>query len=105
MGFFDGGPKKPKMENEITAEVNLVGEQKIQAPEFCVKLGDFIANSEDWTDADLIFVNATCFMDWNPDDLMHQLSKKMHKLKKGTWIMTTTHPLPNCAKADERAYF
>ena len=42
-----------------------------------------------WHDADVVFINATCF----GHDLMAQLSEPANKMKSGSFIITTTVPL------------
>lgn len=43
----------------------------------------------DWHDADVVFMNASCF----GHDLMTQLSEHASKMKSGSFIITTTVPL------------
>ena len=49
----------------------------------------------DWSDADMIFANSTCF------DLamMENIYEKSLRCKKGTWMLTTTNKLPHTEKA------
>jgi len=43
----------------------------------------------DWHDADVVFMNASCF----GHELMTQLSKTANKMRSGTFVITTTVPL------------
>ncbi len=40
----------------------------------------------DWSDADLIFANSTCF----DDDLMESIASLAERTRHGTFILTTT---------------
>ena len=52
-----------------------------------VEQADFLENCEyDWTQADIVFINSTCFS----DSLMHQLQSKAEKLRRGARVMTLT---------------
>ena len=66
--------------------------EKCKAPGFDVKLGDII--TDDWSDADFIIANSTCFS----EGLMQAMAKAAAKCKKGSWFVTLTKRLPT---ADE----
>ena len=44
----------------------------------------------DWSDADLVLANSTCF----DSSLLNKIAQKCSLLKKGTWLMTLTKKLP-----------
>jgi len=45
----------------------------------------------DWSDADLVLANSTCF----EQTLMNQIAEKCSLLKKGSWMFTLTKKLPS----------
>jgi hypothetical protein len=50
-------------------------------------LGDFLDLSiKDWTDADIIFANSTCY----DDDLMIKIGTTAVKMKKGSFFVSLT---------------
>jgi len=53
--------------------------------------GDFLdINVKDWRDADVVFVNSTCF----DEQLMDKISRSCFRLKKGAFIVTISRRLP-----------
>ena len=48
----------------------------------------------DWTDADMIFANSTCF----DQAMMENIYEQSLRCKKGTWMITTTNKLPYAEK-------
>lgn len=53
---------------------------------------DATKNDSLWVkEADVIFMNSTCFC----DTLMSQLATSAEKLEAGTFVITTTRPLPS----------
>ncbi len=58
---------------------------------------DDFANS-DWSDANILFMNATCFS----YELSPALIKKLEALKKGTRVLTNTLPIPSFEYVVER---
>jgi hypothetical protein len=48
---------------------------------------DFVV--KDWSDADLVFANSTCFN----DELMDRLAEKAVHLRKGAFVVTFTRSL------------
>lgn len=46
------------------------------------------ATAIDWSHADVVFANSTCFS----DSLMRKLAKQAHKLHPGAYVITTTKP-------------
>lgn len=44
----------------------------------------------DWSDADLVLANSTCF----DQELLDKISQKCSLLKKGAWMLTLTKKLP-----------
>ena len=62
--------------------------EKCKAPGFNVRLGDII--TDDWSDADFIIANSTCFS----EGLMQAMAKSSAKCKKGSWFVTLTKRLP-----------
>ena len=87
-------------------EVNELEYQRIfliphcNAPKFEVIHGDFF--QKDWSAADLVFVNSTCF----ETSLMAKIEERSKLMKKGSWIITTTKKLPGCDSliTDDRAW-
>ena len=67
----------------------------VSAPKFDVCQGDVFAM--DWSDADMIFCNSTCFS----ADMMEQLYQQTLKVKKGTWFVTMSKRLPHAEKISE----
>lgn len=59
-----------------------------RAPSFEVVLGDIFGH--DWHDADLLFVNSTCFTNL----MMDQIYMKSARCKKGSWFITLSKRLP-----------
>jgi len=57
--------------------------------EFKVYQGDMF-EVVDWSDADLVLANSTCF----DNDLMIKIAAKCSHLKKGSWAFTLTKRLP-----------
>ena len=51
--------------------------------------GDFL--KEDWSNANIVFINSTCF----EDELMKLISEKCNLLKRGSYVMTLTRELKN----------
>lgn len=47
--------------------------------------GDF--THIDWFDADIVFMNSTCF----DDPLMHNIARLVEKTRPGTFILSTTN--------------
>lgn len=68
---------------------------KTSFPEFEVHLGDML--ELDWSKADLILANSTCF----DQALLNKISEKCKKCKIGTWMFTLTKKLPSA----EEDYF
>jgi len=62
-----------------------------QAAEVSFVLGD--ACELDWSDADLVFMNSTCF----GDELLLRLSRVAEQLRPGAVVITTTRRLPSDA--------
>jgi hypothetical protein len=53
--------------------------------------GDFLDLSiKDWTDADIIFANSTCY----DDDLMIKIAMTAVKMKKGSFFVSLTRRIP-----------
>ena len=68
-----------------------------EAPKFECVQGDIFAF--DWSDADLLFVNSTCFT----QEMMVQINEKAITCKKGTWFITLSKRLPfaeKCSSTD-----
>ena len=63
--------------------------QKKNAPFFKVNHGDIL--KIDWSEADFILANSTCFS----QELMEGISKAAKKCKKGSWLLTLTKKLPD----------
>eukprot|EP01038_Epipyxis_sp_PR26KG_P006424 gene6424-8842_t len=57
---------------------------------------------DDWTNADIIFANSTCF----DNDLMEKIALKAEKLRQGSRFISFTRPLPseNFQVIEERQY-
>lgn len=72
-----------KYETEIKPKI----QQKVGSKEIEFILGDML--EIDFTNADIIFMNSTCFQ----DDLFAPLEKKLLHVKNGTRIITLTKPL------------
>ena len=76
--------------------VKTTAPEDVQATEFEFHHAD--ALELDWKDADVVFINSTCF----DDELLNKLSDMCSDLKKGAMVITTTKPLPckylQCAK-------
>lgn len=51
--------------------------------------GSFLSESHDWSDADLVFANSTCF----PDELIGQIEVLARKLAVGARVVTFTSSL------------
>ena len=62
------------------------------APRFEVVLGDIYEH--DWSDADMIFCNSTCFS----AEMMERIYEKTLGCKKGTWFVTMSKRLPHAEK-------
>jgi hypothetical protein len=45
----------------------------------------------DWSEADLVLANSTCF----DQTLLNQIAEKCSKLKKGSWMFTLTKKFPS----------
>jgi hypothetical protein len=58
-------------------------------PQYEVHLGDML--ELDWSDADLVLANSTCF----DQDLLNKIAQKCSLLKKGSWMFTLTKKLPS----------
>ena len=77
----------------------------IRTPEYCnlfesrhdcqisVYEGDFLTDSstEDWTDADIVFANSTCF----DLSLMKRLAVEALRMRRGSRFITFTNQLPS----------
>ena len=54
-----------------------------------------------WLDADLLFINATCYVSYDipnefgQEDILDEIALKCHQLKVGTWIIITSYKMPN----------
>ena len=66
----------------------LFGWQKDVAPQFDPIEGDMFGI--DWTNADFIYANSTCFQ----EQMMDRIYQQSLKCKRGTWFMTMSKPLP-----------
>ncbi|MCX7881476.1 MAG: hypothetical protein N2482_03145 [Patescibacteria group bacterium] len=76
---------KEKYEREI--KPGLVNEKIMGEIDFV--LGDILET--DFSEADIVFANSTCF----PDEIMNNLEQKLLTLKKGARIITLTNRLKN----------
>ena len=65
------------------------------APRFEVVLGDIYEH--EWTDADMIFCNSTCFS----AEMMERIYEKTLACKKGTWFLTMSKRLPHAEKLED----
>ena len=66
-------------------------------PKFEVYHGDILEENDlDWSNADLVLANSTCF----DQDLMLKIAEKCSLLKKGTWLFTLTKKLPTAESED-----
>lgn len=50
----------------------------------------------DWSDADLVLANSTCF----DKILLDQIAEKCSLLKKGSWLFTLTKKLPTAEEPE-----
>lgn len=70
-------------------------EVKANAPEHCQTTevefvhGDFMSPEIPWADADVVFINSTCY----PDDLVVKIEEQLDKLQKGAFAITCTKSL------------
>ena len=62
--------------------------KKENMPLFKVDLGDILRAN--WSEADFIVANSTCFS----EDLMQGMAEAASKCKKGSWFVTLTKRLP-----------
>ena len=60
-------------------------------PKFSVRHGDFLENPAEWHGADLILLSSTT---WD-ERLLHKIALECLNLKKGTWVFSLTHKLPD----------
>lgn len=60
-----------------------------QSPEFKVEKGDLL--KYDWSDADFVLANSTCF----EQSFMVQIASEASKMKVGAWMITLTKKLPS----------
>ena len=65
-------------------------------PSFEVHHGDML-NDIDWSNADLVFANSTCF----DQTLLTKISEKASKCKKGTWLFSLTKKIPTAEDFSE----
>ena len=73
----------------------MFGWPKSQAPAFEAVQGDIFKIK--WQDADMIFINSTCFN----QEMMEQIYQQSLSCKRGTWVVTNTMPLPHAEKVPE----
>jgi len=55
-------------------------------PKFTIIEGNFLSDEYDWTDADLVFANSTCFT----DKLLEGIEEKASKMRVGSRVITFT---------------
>jgi hypothetical protein len=55
-------------------------------PKFTIIEGNFLSDKYDWTDADLVFANSTCFT----DKLLEGIEEKASKMRVGSRVITFT---------------
>lgn len=65
-------------------------------PSFEVHHGDMLKDV-DWSGADLVFANSTCF----DQSLLAQIAEQASKCKKGTWMFTLTKKIPSAEDFSE----
>ncbi len=81
--------------HEISVDVissfqDTIGMRHIENPKFKLLRGSFLnIASYDWTDADLVLANSTCFN----EELMSQLTNVTESMKVGARIITFTHEI------------
>ena len=59
------------------------------APSLYLLQGSFLSDTQDWSGADLVFANSTCF----PDELITDIEVKCRHLRAGSRVITFTTSL------------
>lgn len=76
--------------NLIGSFQDTIGMRHIENPKFTLLRGSFLnITSYDWTDADLVLANSTCFN----EELMFLLTNVIESMKVGARIITFTHEI------------
>ena len=76
--------------NLVSSFQDVIGMGHIENPKFTLLRGSFLNTaSYDWTDADLVLANSTCFN----ENLLSQLTTVAASMKVGARIITFTHEL------------
>lgn len=88
-GLHDLAGELHKIWRELRTEPTLAVSPLTRKTEVELVCGDFL--SESWADADVAFVNSTCF----DKELLDKIAAKAHDMKPNSFLISLTRRIPN----------